>query len=79
MVTKGMKEFMETHVCCYPNYEECTVHFVGSIGFFFEHELRQAAADLNITLGAIIRKPIDGLVDYHIRQGHLELQVDVAG
>jgi N-acetylglucosamine kinase-like BadF-type ATPase len=72
MVLKGMKDFMETHVCCYPQHKECIVHFIGSIGHFFEKELRLAAAELEINVGKIVRKPIEGLVDYHIRQGHLE-------
>lgn len=79
MVLEGMREFMETHVCCYPQYRNCVVHFIGSIGYFFECELRQVADELQITVGKIERKPIEGLVNYHVGQGHLEeIQADPA-
>ncbi|MGV3632613.1 MAG: ATPase [Bacteroidota bacterium] len=67
MVYEGMKKFMEIHVCCYPNYRETEVHFVGSIAYVFAAELRRAAGELGITTGKIIQKPIDSLVAYHLQ------------
>ena len=65
MIYKGFKHFLEIHVCCYPNYLNVKVHFVGSIAQLFQAELEKACFDLNIQLGKIIRKPIDGLVHFH--------------
>lgn len=65
MIYKGFKHFLEIHVCCYPNYLNVKVHFVGSIAQLFQAELEKACNDLNIQLGKIIQKPIDGLVNYH--------------
>lgn len=67
MVYEGMKKFMQTHVCCYKDYKVVNTHFIGSIGHYFEPELRKAATELGITVGAIIKKPIDSLVKYHLR------------
>lgn len=69
MVEKGMREFMAVHVCSFVHFREVKVHFIGSISYFFERELRAAAESLDITVGKIVRKPIDGLVQYHIDQG----------
>ncbi len=66
-VTKGMIHFIDIHVKCFSNYREVPVHFVGSIGEIFKSCLEEAAAQTGIRLGRIIRKPIDGLVDYHVR------------
>ncbi|MCE3295838.1 MAG: hypothetical protein K0R65_1552 [Crocinitomicaceae bacterium] len=66
MVYAGMKKFMEIHVCCYPGYRETEVHFVGSIAYVFEAELKRAATELEITIGTIIQKPVDALVAYHL-------------
>jgi N-acetylglucosamine kinase-like BadF-type ATPase len=66
MLYEGLKDFIKVHVCCYDDHKEVPVHFIGSIGYFFEKPLRRAAADLHIELGTIIRKPIDGLVNYHL-------------
>jgi glucosamine kinase len=73
MIYTGLKEFIEVHVCCYKDYKEVPVNFIGSIGFFFEGGLKRAAADMNIKLGTLTRKPIDGLVDYHMKMMTLKL------
>lgn len=66
-VTEGMRHFIRIHVKCFAEWNKVPVHFVGSIGYFFAHCLREAARAEGIRLGRIIRKPIDGLVEYHIR------------
>jgi len=67
MVENGMDQFMKTHVCCYDNYKEVKSHFIGSISALYENELRSAAEKNKVIVGNIIRKPVKGLVDYHIR------------
>ena len=41
------------------------VSFVGSIAYFFESELREAAESQGFTLGTILRSPIEGLICFH--------------
>lgn len=72
MVYNGMLDFIDKHVSCYSNYKEVPVHFIGSIGFFFQDQLKEAAKDSGINLGKIIRKPIDGLVAYHLEYVTME-------
>jgi hypothetical protein len=43
------------------------VHFVGSIAHYFRHCLDAAAAQTGIQIGQVIKKPIDGLVNYHVK------------
>lgn len=66
MIHAGMREFLTRHVCCFANHKEVPVCFVGSIAFFFQDILRDEAQKLGITVGNIIKKPIDGLVQYHL-------------
>lgn len=66
-VRKGMVHFINIHVKCYANWAEVPVHFVGSIGHFFNDCLQAAANETGIQLGRVIRKPIDGLVEYHVK------------
>jgi hypothetical protein len=42
------------------------VHFVGSIAYYFEDELRQEASKKSIKVGRIIKQPVQGLMDYFI-------------
>jgi hypothetical protein len=62
-----MIHFIDIHVKCFSNYRDVPVHFVGSIGEIFKPCLEEAAEQTGIRLGRIIRKPIDGLVEYHVR------------
>ena len=68
MVKEGMDEFVKTHVCCYPESKNVKTHFIGSISKIYEKELKYAADKNGIILGNIIRKPVENLVDYHLRQ-----------
>jgi glucosamine kinase len=67
MVRDGFKRFLEIHVCCYRNYREVEVNFVGSISEIFEEQLREAAIEFGIQIGRIIRRPVDSLVNYHLK------------
>ena len=66
MVNEGMYDFLNTHVCCYKNYKTVPTHFVGSIAFYFEDVLRKHCANLNIQVGKITNKPVEGLLQYHL-------------
>lgn len=68
MVHAGMREFMKRHVCCFKNYRDVPTNFVGSIAYYFQDILKEEAAKLDITVGSIIKKPIEGLVEYHLKR-----------
>jgi len=44
------------------------VHFAGSIAFFAEQQIREVAQEYGFTVGNFVRRPIDGLVKYHVEQ-----------
>lgn len=67
MLVDGMREFFRIHVLAYPGYEKLKVHFVGSIAFYFSDAIYQAAAELGINVGQIIKSPIQNLLQYHIK------------
>ncbi len=67
MVINGLRQFMKVHVCCYDNYKNTEVHFVGSLSKIFEKELHKAAEELDIKVTSIIQKPVIGLVNYHLQ------------
>jgi N-acetylglucosamine kinase-like BadF-type ATPase len=67
ILIKGLQHFMEVHVCCYKDYLETPVHFVGSLSALLEDELRLAADNLGIEIRSIVAKPVENLVDYHFK------------
>jgi len=62
-----MKLFLSIHVCCFDDYKSVPVNFVGSVAFHFEDELKIAAKQLGINIRSVVKKPINGLVEYHFR------------
>jgi len=68
VLVEGMHKFLRIHVACFENYTEMPVNFIGSVAFHFQDELKEAADKLNIKIGSICKKPIDGLVEYHLKQ-----------
>lgn len=42
------------------------VHFAGSIAYFSQDEIREVAKEFGFTVGNFVRRPIDGLVKYHV-------------
>ncbi|MFN4198803.1 MAG: BadF/BadG/BcrA/BcrD ATPase family protein [Flavobacterium sp.] len=61
-----MEDFVENYIKQYDNYREVPVHFVGSIAFYLKDELQEVLSNHGITLGNVLRRPIDGLIAYHI-------------
>ena len=66
-LVKGLQHFMEVHVCCYKDYLNTPVHFVGSLSALLEDELRLAANNLGVEIRSIVAKPVENLVDYHLK------------
>lgn len=75
IIFEGMQEFIKTHVMCFKYYNEVPVHFIGSVAFFCEDILREAANELGINVGNIIQRPIDGLVNYYLHYHKSKLLV----
>ncbi|BDB55383.1 hypothetical protein GENT5_16880 [Flavobacterium ammoniigenes] len=66
IIYKGMKSFVKNYIRQYDNYQEVPVHFVGSIAFYLKEELEVTFEKYQIKLGNVLRRPIDGLIAYHV-------------
>ncbi|KIC65224.1 BadF/BadG/BcrA/BcrD ATPase family protein [Chryseobacterium taiwanense] len=67
MVFDEMMNFFDYQVLPYEESKEAEINFIGSIAYYYENILRSAAAELNLNVGQIVQKPIESLVDYHIK------------
>lgn len=65
VLRKGIKDFFKNRVLPYKESSHVPVHFVGSIAFFAKDIIKEVASYHLIELGQIIRRPIDGLIEYH--------------
>lgn len=68
LAAEGFSDFFQHHVCCYKNYKQYPVHFVGSIAHFFKAELQQVADKFGCVLGTVDRNPVYSLLGHHVKQ-----------
>ncbi len=65
VLKKGIKDFFKNRIRIYDNYQDIPVHFVGSIAYFSSDIIHKVAKKYGVTIGNIVRRPIDGLIEYH--------------
>ena len=65
LVLNAFKSFFVRNIENYSNYKSMPVSFVGSVAFYYKDVLAEAAKALDITIGTIIKSPMEGLVKYH--------------
>ena len=65
-IQEEMESFVENYIKQFDNYQNVPVHFIGSIAFYLKEELEIVLKKHNIKLGNVLRRPIDGLIQYHI-------------
>ncbi|WP_431134194.1 N-acetylglucosamine kinase [Psychroserpens mesophilus] len=69
LIKKGFRLFAKNMIFQYRDeLKTVPVHFAGSIAFFAKEEIHEVANELGFTVGNFERRPIEGLVSYHIKQ-----------
>ncbi|WP_438711718.1 BadF/BadG/BcrA/BcrD ATPase family protein [Aquimarina muelleri] len=68
IITEGIQEFIENRVLCFPESQNVPIHFIGSIAHFSEDIIRAAVWPYHLTVGNIVRRPIDGIIDYYRKE-----------
>jgi len=65
LIRKGFELFIERQILQFPDAKEVLIHFTGSISFYLREELEACLTKYNLKAGNIIRRPIEGLLNYH--------------
>jgi N-acetylglucosamine kinase-like BadF-type ATPase len=68
MLHQGFSRFADIHICCFSNYRELPVHFVGSVAYYFTEVLRQVAQEKGFEIGNVIKSPAASLLKYHLQR-----------
>jgi N-acetylglucosamine kinase-like BadF-type ATPase len=66
LIQQELKDFVENYILQYDNYKDVPVHFIGSIAFYLKEELEAFLKQYDIKVGNVLRRPIDGLIAYHV-------------
>jgi N-acetylglucosamine kinase-like BadF-type ATPase len=68
LIKSGIRVFTENMILQFKEeLKTCKVHFAGSIAFFAKSEIEEVMKEYGLVAGNFVRRPIDGLVDYHIK------------
>ena len=67
IIKNGLKRFINHQILQFENAHKIPIHFIGSIAFFLEKEIKDALKKYNLRMGRIVQRPIDELVTYHKR------------
>ncbi|MQP24269.1 N-acetylglucosamine kinase [Flavobacterium sp. LMO8] len=66
IIKNELKKFTKNYIMQYENCKEVPVHFIGSIAFYLKDELSEILNKYDIKIGNVLRRPIDGLIAYHV-------------
>jgi N-acetylglucosamine kinase-like BadF-type ATPase len=67
LIKNGIRLFSKNYVLQFKEFlDRVPVHFAGSIAYFSQDEIREVAKELGFTVGNFERRPIEGLVRYHV-------------
>lgn len=67
LVLNAFKAFFVRNITNYAGYKDLPVNFVGSIASYYKDVLAEAASSVNVTIGNIIKSPMEGLLKYHAK------------
>jgi len=66
LVKKDMQVFVDNYITQYDNCKEVPIHFIGSIAFYLKEELKEVLEFNGLSIGNVLRRPIDGLIQFHL-------------
>jgi N-acetylglucosamine kinase-like BadF-type ATPase len=67
LIKRGFRIFVENMIMQYKEeLKTVPVHFAGSIAYFSKKEIEDVANEFGFKVGNFVRRPIDGLVEYHV-------------
>lgn len=65
LISEGMIRFIDYRIMCYKEAQTVPIHFIGSIAHFSIDIIRDCMKRYHLELGNVIRRPIDGLLEYY--------------
>ena len=67
MLVDALRLFIVRNIAIY-RHKELPIHCVGGVAHQFAEELREAVASEGMIIGHILRRPIEALVQYHLKE-----------
>jgi len=74
MIHEGLRRFIRHQLFQFDNAKDVPIHFVGSISYFLKDEVELILKEFDLTMGTVVKRPIDQLVKYHVSLLEKEMQ-----
>jgi N-acetylglucosamine kinase-like BadF-type ATPase len=68
LISNALNDFFNLHVCCYENYKDLEINFIGSVGYFLSDEINKVAKKHNCKIGGVVKNPINNLINFHFNK-----------
>ena len=65
IIEDGLQRFISHQILQFENAKDVPIHFIGSIAHYLKDDIDIALKRNGLRLGNVVRRPIDGLVQYH--------------
>ena len=62
LVKECFRDFIQVFVLRYKDCHNLRVSFVGSVAFYFQYQLHECLAEEGLTMGKVLRSPMEGLI-----------------
>ena len=66
IIQEGLDRFIRHQILQFEDAKEIPIHFVGSIAHLLQEEIKASLSAYGLSMGRVVKRPIDGLVQYHI-------------
>ena len=70
LIDDGLQRFISHQILQFKDATVIPIHLVGSIAFYLKSEINEALNKNGLTMGNVVKRPIDGLVLYHQKLLH---------
>ena len=67
LIDNGLDRFIRHQILQFEEAKKIPIHFVGSISYFLRDEINAKLKSYGLTLGNIVKRPIDQLVQFHTK------------
>lgn len=65
IIEDGINDFFFNHIYKYRESWSLPIHFVGSVAFGFKDTIQELCQSYELTLGNVIKTPMEGLIQFH--------------
>ena len=65
LIDNGLDRFIRHQILQFEEAKEIPIHFVGSISYFLKDEIKSKLESYGLTMGNVVKRPIDKLVQFH--------------